>query len=272
MNRSSDKSSNFGTSSSQIACEDAILSFKFLNFNKERYIGITCEDGRIHLYDVDGKILRHTFPQTGAPKKHFDIKFTCLTSNQTHIYAGTENGYIYEFTENLQKPRTFIGHQFHVTCLNTNNQNQLLSSDLGGFIIIWDVNNAHQLAVFQSEEDHASLSACWWGNKVIASYTNGSIRIYNIKHGRETEIASNRRSILSISIHPTRNALAVVGDDSFVNVFSLQSLEKRNEIKCLGSFWWRDRTVSGVAWFQDILLCTSYDSKKIQYIENLFSS
>ena len=110
-------------------------------------------------------------------------------------------------------------HKYAV-CSACGIENVLATGDDYGNIILCDAFEDYEnLCRFQGK-GHLHRS-CWENGYVVASYTSGHLRVFNIRQqSLYIEAAAHSRAITGMDMHPSDNLFVTVGEDSILSVWS----------------------------------------------------
>mmetsp|Transcript_13019 Transcript_13019/g.45767 ORF Transcript_13019/g.45767 Transcript_13019/m.45767 type:complete len:336 (-) Transcript_13019:294-1301(-) len=123
-------------------------------------------------------------------------------------------------------------------------------ADEAGNISVWSVAPLIPILSFKAVGE--SLTAvCMRNDLVIASTMLGKILIFSqTSEALTCEISAHTRSITAICMHPTRDLVASVSEDTYINIWNLEGLDSK-EIEAIKSISVKDLMICGVQFFGD---------------------
>lgn len=101
------------------------------------------------------------------------------------------------------------------------------------------------------------------GDSVVAAFADGHVRVYAVGDGAlVSEASAHGRCITALTLHPTENMFATVGEDTLVNVWTLPDPEEKGPaLELVASRRRPDMQLSGVAFSRmgSNLVASAYD-------------
>jgi WD40 repeat protein len=217
------------------------------------------------------------------PEASFVRGITAIPSTN-HICAGSSTGYVFAFKVNkdsIELDRTIKPHEDDdgsATSAMTGIENWGVAAFDSGAIQLYDADKDFQVAArFPGSAPCTSL--CITGGCIVAGYTTGQIKLYNLTSKvLFAEIGAHTRAISAINAHPDLSQFVSVGEDSIINVWHISTSATTdeskssttegsdNKVSILFTAKATDSLFTGVTFSRNgssHLLTSSYDQKKI---------
>ncbi|XP_015911714.1 syntaxin-binding protein 5 isoform X2 [Parasteatoda tepidariorum] len=176
--------------------DSAIIQILFLV--NEGALVTVCADDSVHLWNIRQK--QPEIVQTIRFQKE-RITYACLPFHSRWLYVGTErgnvhivnvesfvlSGYVINWNRAVEISRK--SHPGVVIHLSDNpvDPNKLLIGYESGTVVLWDLKNKAADCRFQSNESLKSASWHHEGRQFMCSYSDGSIKTWNIKNSSKPE-------------------------------------------------------------------------------------
>lgn len=111
---------------------------------------------------------------------------------------------------------------------------KMVSADVSGKVVTWQSSPTLDKHSVFAATDMPCTSVAMKGPNVITTHPNGTLRILNCATGvAVAEIGGHSRIVNALDIHPTKNMFVTVGEDTYVNVWTLPSENNHEEIRLL---------------------------------------
>eukprot|EP00640_Fibrocapsa_japonica_P003449 CAMPEP_0113941584 /NCGR_PEP_ID=MMETSP1339-20121228/7470_1 /TAXON_ID=94617 /ORGANISM="Fibrocapsa japonica" /LENGTH=318 /DNA_ID=CAMNT_0000945773 /DNA_START=178 /DNA_END=1134 /DNA_ORIENTATION=- /assembly_acc=CAM_ASM_000762 len=187
------------------------------------------------------------------------VRGVCSIPRGDFLFVGCHTGDILVISvqmvddDRIEFLESLAGHPAPVTCL-ASSQIYLASGDDRGGIFVWSLIEGFNRLQTIEGEGHPVTSLAVRENLLVASYSTGLLRMYNISTGLVVaEVTAHSRCINAIDMHPDQLILASVSDDTFLNVWAVPDLDAPGdpEVSLLYSESVGDFTLTGVAFIPD---------------------
>ena len=136
------------------------------------------------------------------------------------------------------------GHDAAVTCLG-GGANCAVSGDQDGNTTVWSTMSKAVQCTLKGD-GHPTTSCHVRKDRVFVAYSTGNIKIFlRSTQTVAVEIAAHARCIWAMDIHPYKNWIASVGEDTMLNVFSFPEQDD-GEVELIVSRVVTDNVLTGV--------------------------
>ena len=164
------------------------------------------------------------------------------------------------FTVKELRPST--NHSNAITAI-VHNMKMFASGDVEGCICVFRNNKELTVEHEIQGDGYPITDLALNGTYFIASYSTGHVRLYRMSTGKlAVQVAAHGRSIYAMSLH--NSYLATVGEDTYLNVWSIPGGEGEMEITLMHNESVEDRMLTGVEFNQQgDLLVTAYDTCEV---------
>ena len=117
----------------------------------------------------------------------------------------------------------------------------VLAGGAQGAAGIYSLSQQSQIKSFDLGKGHM-VDAVWWDKRLIAGLSTGAIKVFD--DGKSTDLGSHSGTVVAMSLHPSGNILASVGQDKAYLLYDLQSMKLINRIDILSGKFARCENLS----------------------------
>ncbi|RWS24051.1 WD repeat-containing protein 54-like protein [Leptotrombidium deliense] len=165
-----------------------------------------------------------------------DVNAQGIASFDSQILVGGTNGKIHVFDTSkkegdikvIVKEILVTKHKSNVIDIHADDMH-MVSCDASNLIIVWFwSNDALDVKVmFEPNSNDPCSCVCVLNQFVLAAFTSGCIRIYNMHKQRlQTQINAHAKCVTAIDVNPKTKMLATVAEDCFVRIFEFVDCEE----------------------------------------------
>lgn len=108
-----------------------------------------------------------------------------------------------------------------------NSGDLVLAGGTQGTTGIYSLSQQSQIESFDFGKGNM-VDAIWWNKRVIAGLSTGAIKIF--EDGKSIDLGSHSGTVTALSLHPSGDILASVGQDKAYLLYDLQSMKMINRI------------------------------------------
>mmetsp|Transcript_22331 Transcript_22331/g.28927 ORF Transcript_22331/g.28927 Transcript_22331/m.28927 type:complete len:320 (+) Transcript_22331:88-1047(+) len=247
---------------------------KFVSLQNVTLLVLAMDFG-IQIWNAGGTRMLFFLPLDGVIECSPDeCKFTrgiAGVPDGEYIFVGTFTGDLLIINaqvveeDRIEFMQAVPGHSCPITALAAS-EIWLASGDEKGTLVIRDIANGFDIIHTLEGQGFPVTSLAINGDLLAASYSTGHLRFFQITSGSMVvEIAAHSRCINAIDIHPDQQVLVSIGDDTFLNIWTLPDLSRPNGgdgVSLLYSDHVENRLLTGVSFLSDDvkqIAATSYD-------------
>jgi len=222
-----------------------VLQSKICAFEDFALVVIGCA-GSLQIWNLATKSRILDFPlsslpgDSGAAAAYTRGTAKLINDNGNFVCTGTSQGVILIFKVGPNDATLDTQLDSHegssITDLATDveDTSKMASADVNGKIITWQSNPTLDKNSVFAANGMPCTSVKMRGANVITTHPNGTLRILNCATGvAVAEIGGHSRIVNALDIHPTKNMFVTVGEDTYVNVWTLPTEGNHEEIRLL---------------------------------------
>ena len=182
-------------------------------------------------------------------------------SNEVHFLVGCSSGEVMVLkmdSTTVAEHNRLKNHASPISACASNSESIAATADASGLILLHDAKDEYEKLIEIKGQGCFAVTDMVMNDKfVIASYCTGHIRFYRVETGNlASEIAAHARAITALDLW--ENHVASVGEDTFLNVWSIPDSEtKTNDIELEYSNEVSDNLFTGVSFLSNGHLATA---------------
>jgi WD40 repeat protein len=256
-----------------------LFQAKLVTLGAESFF-VLCSTTGIHIYDGKGKQLMHShaLPEgktlttaAGAELANHarGVSSSFSADGRGQICIGSVGGSIFVIDYDgvrFRTSATLTQHKAAITDLGSEVDSYrgaappgaeqprpiLISADDAGMVKVWGCNTSEEFCELFGVQLTAPVSAvAARGDKVIAAEISGMVSFISMTSQQVyCELRAHSRYLSAMALHPTRDVISTVSEDSTVAVWNIPR-EVGEEAMCVFATHWRDALLTGVAFCGD---------------------
>jgi len=264
----------------RIACKEVLMQTKLVSFSGGVNLLVAAGHRSVQVWEPaeSKKIFMHTLPEpTPASQEHenYSCGITVAANGaQSYLLVGTSHGGIIVFEADKYKFGTdrTLSHELHTTPITdlcsqqetSGTGTHFASADLAGNIVVWAVAGFQPCATFPAPTAHPCTAIKMRGTKIYAAYSTGHIRVFDwAKNRKVCEIAAHARIINALDLHPSKDWLASVAEDTYAIVWDMTGVDSKVVTPLLTGAA-ADCLLTGTKFVDDQLMAVTYDQDHLR--------